>query len=164
MLQPESPRDGLTKRQLEVLERLELGYPAKKIATDLGISRNAVYQTIERLRRQGAIADTYTPSGQPPRRAPVVGSAVPLGPAAVSPRDSVLRELRELGEGPGADAPEYARAIEAAIASGDAVALAYELGRLDDAGEGDGLQRNLIESALERLGVLSRPGLDAGEK
>ena len=68
----------LTKRQAEVLERLELGMSAKKIATDIGVSRNAVYQTIERLRRAGAVPDAYTPSGQPPRR------ELAAGPAPVS--------------------------------------------------------------------------------
>ena len=49
---------------------------AKEIASDIGVSRNAVYQHIERLRRQGALAETYTPSGQPPRRVDV-GSGRP---------------------------------------------------------------------------------------
>ena len=59
---------GLTKRQREVLERLELGSSVKAIATDTGVSRAAVYQTIERLRRQGALPAAFTPSGQPPPR------------------------------------------------------------------------------------------------
>ncbi|MGH2986928.1 MAG: LuxR C-terminal-related transcriptional regulator, partial [Solirubrobacterales bacterium] len=71
---PNSPRAELTKRQQEVLERLERGENVKQIATDIGVSRTAVYQHIERLRRQGALAETYTPSGQPPRRAELVGS------------------------------------------------------------------------------------------
>ena len=78
-----SLRPGLTKRQTEVLDRLEQGMPVKKIAKDMGVTRAAVYQTIERLRRAGAVADTYTPSGQPAsdRGAPAVGAAVALGPA-----------------------------------------------------------------------------------
>ena len=154
MPQPEEMRSGdLTKRQREVLERLEQGYGATQIATDLGISRNAVYQHIERLRRQGALAETYTPSGQPPRGAAVVGN-VSLGPPSVAPRESVLARLRELAaSGGGVEGSEYASAIEAAIAGGDAVALAYELGRLDAVGE-TGLPRYLVESALRRLSVL----------
>ena len=160
MLQPESARGGLTKRQLEVLERLETGKPAKQIATDLGISRNAVYQTIERLRRQGAIAESYTPSGQPPRRQPAVGAPAPAGIAA--PRESALTKLRELASaGTASDDPAYAAAIEEGIARGDAVALAYELGRLDALGA-SGLPSDLLGSALRRLGVL--PGLDGEEK
>ena len=157
MHQPDQPAGGLTKRQREVLERLELGMGAKQIATDIGISRNAVYQTIERLRRQGALAETYTPSGQPPRRQPAVG-AVALAPAAAAPRDSALARLRELALAGGGDESSYAAAIEGAIASGDAVGLAYELGRLDASGA-SGLPIELVESALRRLSVM--PALTA---
>jgi hypothetical protein len=153
VFQPEQQRgDPLTKRQREVLERLEQGFGAKQIARDLGVTRNAVYQHIDRLRRQGALAETYTPSGQPPR-ASVVGSVTP-GPAAVAPRESGLARLRELAaSGGAAQGSDYASAIEAAIATGDAVALAYELGRLDGRGEA-GLPVDLVESALGRLSVL----------
>lgn len=147
---PNSPRAELTKRQQEVLERLEQGQGVKQIANDIGISRNAVYQHIERLRRQGALAETYTPSGQPPRR-PVVG-AVAIGPAT-APRDSALALLRRLARAGDTEGPEYAEAIEGAIAGGDAVALAYELGRLDALGE-SGLPASMAESALRRLQVL----------
>jgi transposase-like protein len=158
MLQPEQQRnDPLTKRQREVLERLEQGYGAKQIARDLGVTRNAVYQHIDRLRRQGALAETYTPSGQPPRGAAVVGS-VSLGPAPVAPRESILGRLRELARAGGSpEGSDYASAIETAIATGDAVGLAYELGRLDARGE-TGLTVDLVESALRRLSVL--PGVD----
>ena len=153
MLQPEQQKnDPLTKRQREVLERLEQGFGAKQIARDLGVTRNAVYQHIDRLRRQGALAETYTPSGQPPRGAAVVGN-VALGPAAVAPRESVLARLRELTP----EASDYASTIESAIATGDAVGLAYELGRLDARGD-SGLTVDLVESALRRLSVL--PGVD----
>jgi len=149
MLQPQQQvNDPLTKRQREVLERLEQGFGAKQIARDLGVTRNAVYQHIDRLRRQGALAETYTPSGQPPRGAAVVGN-VTLGPAAVAPRESVLARLRELAS----EGADYAGAIETAIATGDAVGLAYELGRLDARGE-SGLPVDLVESALRRLSVL----------
>ena len=74
---PNSPSAQLTKRQQEVLDRLEQGLGAKQIATDIGVSRNAVYQHIERLRRQGALAESYTPSGQPPRRIEVGSAAAP---------------------------------------------------------------------------------------
>jgi hypothetical protein len=153
---PNSPRATLTKRQQQVLDRLERGQPVKKIAKDVGISRAAVYQHIERLRRQGALAETYTPSGQPPRRAEAVGS----GPApGTAPRESRLPELRRLAR-EGGGAPEYAAAIEGAIASADAVALGYELGRLDATGE-PGLPLELVESALKRLSVLSDGDGDA---
>jgi transposase-like protein len=148
----------LTKRQQEVLERLELGYPVKRIATDIGVSRNAVYQTIERLRRHGALPEAYTPSGQPPRRDPAVGSVV-LG-AAAAPRESVLPRLRALGAERDPGSPEYAQLVEGAIAAADATALAYELGRLDAGGEA-GFAAELLESALRRLGAL--PTADGGE-
>lgn len=148
---PNSPHAELTKRQQEVLERLERGQGAKQIATDIGISRNAVYGHIERLRRQGALAETYTPSGQPPRR-PLVGAAGPVA-GLTAPRESAVAELRRFALSGATDGPDYARAIEGAIAGGDAVGLAYELGRLD-AGGGAGLAADLIESALCRLSVL----------
>ncbi len=114
---PNSPHADLTKRQQEVLDRLEQGMGAQQIATDIGVSRNAVYQHIERLRRQGALAETYTPSGQPPRRVEV-GSVTPA--PGTPPRESALARLREIG----GDDAEYAELIEGAIAAGDAVALA----------------------------------------
>jgi DNA-binding CsgD family transcriptional regulator len=149
---PNSPRAELTKRQQEVLERLERGDNVKQIATDIGVSRNAVYQHIERLRRQGALAETYTPSGQPPRRAELVGS-VALAAATVAPRESAVARLRELARAGDAGDHAYAEAIEGAIAAGDAVGLAYELGRLDALGE-RGLPSDLVEVALRRLAVL----------
>ena len=59
--------ETLTKRQHEILERLEQGMPVKQIATDLGVSRNAIYLQIERLRNRGVLPAGFTPSGQPPR-------------------------------------------------------------------------------------------------
>lgn len=143
--------DPLTKRQREVLERLEQGLSAKQIASDIGISRNAVYQHIERLRRQGALAESYTPSGQPPRREL---EGVAITPAAIAPRESGLARLRELAAS-GADLAgrDYAEAIGAAIAAADAPGLAYELGRLDALGESE-FATGLVESALRRLFIL----------
>ena len=157
---PNSPRAELTKRQQEVLVRLERGDNVKQIATDIGVSRNAVYQHIERLRRQGALAETYTPSGQPPRRVePSAGLA--LAPTAVAPRESAVARLRELARTGDAGDSAYAEAIEGAIAAGDAVGLAYELGRLDALGSG-GLPTDLVESALRRLSVLPGDSVGAG--
>ena len=153
-LGPAAP--GLTKRQREVLERLELGMPVKKIAKDTGVTPAAVYQTIERLRRQGAVPDTFTPSGQPPRRlAPGVtgASAAALAPGALAPRKSHLADLQRLAR-EGADQGAYAKAIEAAIASGDVAALAYELGRAEAEGRDD-MTAKLAEAALRRLGAVS---------
>jgi len=154
---PNSPHATLTKRQQEILDRLGQGMGAREIARDIGVSRNAVYQHIDRLRRHGALAEGYTPSGQPPRRLEV-GSAG-FTPA-VAPRASALAEVRELRQaGDGRDDAAYARVIEAAIAGGDAPALAYELGRLD-AGDEHGLPADLVASALRRLGAL--PPVDPG--
>jgi len=154
--------ETLTKRQHEILERLEQDIPVKKIATDLGVSRNAVYLQIERLRDRGVLPRDYTPSGQPPRTQPSapmpgleLGAAVPspgFGPGSLTAMRSELAELRRPAANtlpPG----EYARTIEAAAARNDAVALAYELGRLD-ATEAEELATGLVESALERLGHL----------
>ena len=142
-------RPGLTKRQTEVLERLEQGYPVKKIARDMGVTRNAVYQTIERLRRQGALPEEYTPSGQPAGAAGDAGT--PRPPRGLPPRESRLAELRALAGREGDD--EYAQLIESAIAESDVAALAYELGRAD-AGGADDLPKRLAEAALRRLGAL----------
>ena len=154
----------LTKRQHEILERLEQGMPVKKIATDLGVSRNAVYLQIERLRRSGTLPATYTPSGQPPRNMQMpspmpgleLGAAVPapgFGDAPPPGHRSHLDALRRPHDD-ATPAGEYARAIESASARGDVAVLAYELGRLD-ATEPDELATGLVEAALERLGVLS---------
>ncbi len=158
---PNSPYADLTKRQQQVLDRLEQGRAVKEIASDIGVSRNAVYQHIERLRRQGALAESYTPSGQPPRRLDL--GNVPLPPAAAAPRDSGLSNLRGLaGDVADPEGPAYAGLIERAIADGDAVALAYELGRLDAHGRG-GLARDLVESALRRLSALPSDDADRNQ-
>ena len=136
-----------TKRQQEVLERLESGAAVQKIANDLGVTRNAVYQTIDRLRLQGAVPTDFTPSGQPPR------GRIELPPAP--PAHSRLPELREL-EDEAATSDRYAELVEAAIADGDTAALAYELGRLDAGGRGE-VPAKLIEAALRRRGALT-PG------
>lgn len=154
--------ESLTKRQHEILERLEQGMPVKRIATDLGVSRNAVYLQIERLRGQGTLPATYTPSGQPPRSLPPapmpglqLGAAVPapgFGSGIQSASRSELATLRR----PAGDEPapaEYARVIEAAAARGDVVALAYELGRLDQTAAEE-LATGIVEAALERQGLL----------
>lgn len=47
------PDNGLTDRQAQVLERVKKGASAREIGEELGVSRNAIYQTIGRLRRDG---------------------------------------------------------------------------------------------------------------
>ena len=128
------PRPGLTKRQTEVLERLERGTSVKGVAKDIGVTPAAVYQTIDRLRRSGHLPQNFTPSGERPR-APVAASR--------------LTEMRDWDSHEG-----HAELIEAAIVSGDVPALAYCLGRADAGGE-DGLRRGRVEAALRRLGVLT---------
>lgn len=154
--------ETLTKRQHEILERLEQDMPVKKIATDLGVSRNAVYLQIEKLRERGALPRDFTPSGQPPRTAPPVpmpglelGAPVPAPGFSDGPRYAMRSELAKLRRPATGQPPpgEYARSIEAAAARNDAVALAYELGRLDST-EAEELATGLVESALERLGYL----------
>jgi transposase-like protein len=133
-----------TKRQREVLERLEAGYPVKRIATDLGVTRNAVYATIDRLRLQGALPVDFTASGQLPRGRVEILS----GPSG----RSRIAELRELEDD--AESDRYPELVEAAISDGDVAALSYELGRLDAGGRGE-VPAKLIEAALRRRGVLA---------
>lgn len=57
----------LTDRQKEIKTRLDEGLGAREIAEELGITRNAVYQQIQRLRKHGVLPSTYTPSGLPAR-------------------------------------------------------------------------------------------------
>jgi len=60
----------LTPRQKAIKERLDKGMQAREIAADLEITRNAVYQQIQRGRRQGWLPADYTPTGQPMRERP----------------------------------------------------------------------------------------------
>lgn len=57
----------LTERQQAIKSRLDEGKGAREIAEDLGITRNAVYQQIQRLRRHGVVPPDYTPTGVPTR-------------------------------------------------------------------------------------------------
>lgn len=93
----------LTERQREVLERLERGMGAREIAEDLGVSRNAVYQQIQRLRRSGELDPAFTPTGQPPREstpgagtlARIIGADGHDGDAmAVTATLALLNEIR----------------------------------------------------------------------
>lgn len=59
--------EPLTDRQREIKELLDKGWGARDIGEELGISRNAVYQQIQRMRKHGNLSAQYTPSGQPPR-------------------------------------------------------------------------------------------------
>ena len=57
----------MTERQREIKTRLDAGMGARDIAEELGITRNAVYQQIQRMRSHGDLPASYTPSGLPPR-------------------------------------------------------------------------------------------------
>ncbi len=57
----------MTDRQREIKELLDKGRTAPEIAKELEISRNAVYQQIQRMRRNGVLPATYTPTGAPAR-------------------------------------------------------------------------------------------------
>lgn len=87
--------ETLTPRQREIKERLDKKMTAREIGDELGISRNAVYQQIQALRRKGALDRMFTPSGQYPREqsmttlfSRVAGDAEPSG--------SVLAHMLEL--------------------------------------------------------------------
>lgn len=142
-------REGLTKRQTEVLERLEFGAPVKNIARDMGVTPAAVYQHIDRLRRSGALPEEYTPSGQPGTPPALPVRAATSSGTGLAPRESRLAELRSLSP----NDPAYPELIEAAISSSDVASLAYELGRADADGTDD-LSKSLAEAALRRLRVL----------
>jgi hypothetical protein len=135
-----------------------MGMTVKQIATDTGVSRAAIYQTIDRLRRQGALPEAFTASGSPPRRLGTGSVELGPAPAAIAPRESGLPRLRELSR-EGADESAYAEAIEAAIASGDVAALAYELGRADAEARTD-MTSKLAEAALRRVGAVRSPDTD----
>jgi DNA-binding NarL/FixJ family response regulator len=49
------------KRQEEVLERVQAGLGYKRIAADLGITRSAVEQIVEKLRADGRLVREQTP-------------------------------------------------------------------------------------------------------
>jgi hypothetical protein len=57
----------MTARQQEIKRLLDDGLGAREIADLLGITRNAVHQQIQRLRRNGELPAGFTPSGQAPR-------------------------------------------------------------------------------------------------
>jgi transposase len=65
----------LTPRQREIKARLDTGMGAREIAEDLGVTRNAVYEQIKRLRRNGIVDPSFTPSGLPTREHPGPGEA-----------------------------------------------------------------------------------------
>jgi DNA-binding transcriptional ArsR family regulator len=134
---------SLTKRQREILERLERGRSVRHIAHDTGVTEAAVYQTIERLRRLGALPADYTPSGQPRRSA--------AAPAWTGPTGSRLSELRALDDRGKESA--YAELISSAIADHDVPALAYELGRAD-VEDSEEFSARAVEAALDQLGLI----------
>lgn len=51
------PRPGLTKRQTEVIERIELGMTPKRIARDIGTEVAVVERTIGELRASGHLPE-----------------------------------------------------------------------------------------------------------
>lgn len=56
-----------TKRQQEILDRLRTGKSVREIANDMKVSRNAVYQQIQTMRKHGELPPNFTQTGQPPR-------------------------------------------------------------------------------------------------
>lgn len=65
-----------TKRQEEILRRLRDGQAVREIAEDIGVSRNAVYQQIQTMRKRGQLPPNFTQTGQPPREIPRRGEDV----------------------------------------------------------------------------------------
>jgi transposase len=92
----------LTERQQDIKNRLENGDKADKIAKDLGISTNAVYQQIRRMRNAGN-APAKKGGRQSARKsaAPAIQQAVPSQARAMTPlqairarRDEIKAELK----------------------------------------------------------------------
>lgn len=54
----------MTERQMQIHMMLEEGMSAKDIATELAITRNAVYQQIQALKKKGILDAAYTPTGE----------------------------------------------------------------------------------------------------
>lgn len=54
----------MTRRQEQVKSRLDKGMSVREIASELGITRNGVYQHIHSMRRHGELPRTYTPTGR----------------------------------------------------------------------------------------------------
>lgn len=92
----------LTERQREIKTRLDAGMQAREIAQDLGITRNAVYQQIQRMRNNGVLSHDYTPTGQPTREqrpgmealAKLIGDGVSDDETQVAGTLALVQELR----------------------------------------------------------------------
>jgi DNA-binding CsgD family transcriptional regulator len=56
--------ERVTHRQQEIKSRLNDGMSVRDIASDLGITRNGVYQHIHSMRRRGLLPRGYTPTGR----------------------------------------------------------------------------------------------------
>ena len=69
----------LTDRQREILALLQDNKSASEIGKELGISRNAVYQQITRMRDNGVLERGYTPAGGKPSRYMQPGARVLSG-------------------------------------------------------------------------------------
>lgn len=90
----------LTERQQQIKTLLEQGKKAEAIGQELGISANAVYQQVRRMRKAGAKPKTGRQSARKPARAaapaaPNPGAASSNGTATVTPLQAV-RSRRDL--------------------------------------------------------------------
>lgn len=87
----------LTPRQREIKDRLDKGMQAREIANELGITRNAVYQTIQRGRKLGWLPPDYTPTGLPMRETRTPGYDVLARLIADNDNDESVDEERVAG-------------------------------------------------------------------
>lgn len=90
----------LTERQQQIKTLLEQGKKAEAIGQELGISANAVYQQVRRMRKAGAKPKTGRQSARKPARAaapaaPNPGAASSNGTATATPLQAV-RARRDL--------------------------------------------------------------------
>lgn len=114
---------ALPERAQQVFDAISEGRSPKDIADELGISRNAVYQHISKLRRMGLLSGrSHTPQRQPVRADP-------------------LRSVQETIQ-------EFARRLQSQIDAIDqrGLELEQELKRLHE-------ERAKVVETLEKLGV-----------
>lgn len=97
----------ITARQQEVLDLLDSGKKVREIGEDLGITRNAVYQQIQALKKKGLLKPEYTQTGE--IRVPANGLSPLAQPADTA---ALMRQIDRLTEANAQLASALARLTE----------------------------------------------------
>jgi IS30 family transposase len=132
---------ALTERQQQIKDLMEQGQKPDEIAKKLGITTNAIYQQLRRMR--GGAKKTGRKSARKPQAPARGGSRLPAAPPAPAPahitplqavrarRDEIKHEVRDCDQAVAA----ARRALDAAIAQSEKVAARHkeELKALDKA-------------------------------